>query len=87
MTGWTVYTNANLFFDKKKKRKLANIWSSLHFYGMIILVKTKPLCKGMAWLPFQKCFEMWFELEMGANLETSECQIYLNNRFLGPGKV
>ena len=24
------------------------------FYGMIILVKTKPLCKGMAWLPFQK---------------------------------
>ena len=27
----------------------------LHFYdGMIILVNTKPLCIGMAWLPFQK---------------------------------
>ena len=57
MTGWTVYTNANLFFDKKKKRKLANIQPRLHFYGMIILVKKKGLCVGMAWLPFQK--EKW----------------------------
>ena len=22
MTAWTIYTNANLFYDKKKKRKL-----------------------------------------------------------------
>ena len=28
--------------------------SCLQFYGMIILVKTKPLCRGMACLPFQK---------------------------------
>ena len=28
---------------------------SLHFYGMIILVKKKSLCLGMAGLPFQKC--------------------------------
>ena len=41
-------------FDKKKNRKLANIQASLYFYGMIILVKTKSLCRGMAWLPFQK---------------------------------
>ena len=41
--------------DKKKNRKLANIRPSLHFYGMTILVETKPLCKGMAWLPFKKC--------------------------------
>ena len=27
---------------------------SLHIYGMIILVNTKPLCIGMALLPFQK---------------------------------
>ena len=46
--------NANLFFDKKKNRKLANIRPSLHFYGMIILVKKKGLCIGMTWLPFQK---------------------------------
>ena len=38
----------------KKIRKLANIRPSLQFYGMIILVKIKPLCRGMAWLPFQK---------------------------------
>ena len=41
-------------FDKKKNRKFTNIPPSLHFYGMIILVKTKPLWWGMAWLPFQK---------------------------------
>ena len=33
---------------------MANIRPSLQFYGMIIFVKTKPLCRGMAWLPFQK---------------------------------
>ena len=38
----------------QKDKNLANIQPSLHFYGMIILVKTKPLCKGMAWLPFKK---------------------------------
>ena len=41
------------FLIKKKNRLLANIQPSLHFYGMIILVK-KGLCRGMAWLPFQK---------------------------------
>ena len=45
MAHYTVYINAIV---------LLNIWSSLQFYGMIILVKTKPLCRGMAWLPFQK---------------------------------
>ena len=57
MTAWTVYTNAKLFFDKKKKRELANIRPSLHFSGMIILVKKKGLCIGMAGLPFQKGFQ------------------------------
>ena len=33
-TAWTIYTNANLFFDKKKNRELANILPSLHFYGL-----------------------------------------------------
>ena len=41
-------------FDEKKKRKLTNTRPSLHFYGMLILVKTKPLSIEMAWLPFQK---------------------------------
>ena len=31
-----IYTKENLFFDKKENTKLA----SLHYYGMIILVKT-----------------------------------------------
>ena len=48
MTAWTIYTNANLLFDKNKNRKLVKIWPSLHFYGMIILVKIKPFCTGMA---------------------------------------
>ena len=25
-------------------------------HGVIILVKNKPLCRGMAWLPFQKLY-------------------------------
>ena len=39
------------------------IGSSLQFYGMIILVKTKPLCRGMARLPIQKLrpFQMGVE--------------------------
>ena len=52
-TAWTVYTNANLFFDKNKNWELANIQPRLHFYGMIILVKKKGLCIGMERLPFQ----------------------------------
>ena len=44
----------NLVFDKSKNRKSAIKWSSLQFYGIIILVKTKPLWRGMSWLPFQK---------------------------------
>ena len=46
-----------LVFDKKKNRKSAIKWSTLQFYGMIILVKTKPLCRGMAWLPLQKSYD------------------------------
>ena len=46
---WLYHENVNT-----KHRKFANIQVSLHFCGMIILVKTKPLCMGMAWLPFQK---------------------------------
>ena len=34
MTACQFQTNANLYFDKRKK-KLANVWPSLHFYGMI----------------------------------------------------
>ena len=52
-TAWPVQTNANLLFDEKKNRKMANIRPSLHFYGMIFWWK-KGLCRGMAWLPFQK---------------------------------
>ena len=47
------YTNANLFFDKKKKGTSANLRPSFHFYGMIFWLK-KGLCIGMAWLLFQK---------------------------------
>ena len=32
---YPIYTNANLFFDKKKKGTSANLQPSLHFYGMI----------------------------------------------------
>ena len=35
---------------------MANIQPSLHFYGMIILVKKKGLCIGMPWLSFQKSY-------------------------------
>ena len=56
MTACPVYTNAYLFFDKKKNRELANIRLRLNIYGMIILVEKKGLCKGIAWLPFQKYF-------------------------------
>ena len=43
----------NYFFDKKKNRKFENIWLSLHFCGMIIFIKTKPLCRvnGMTDIP------------------------------------
>ena len=60
MTAEPVYTNANLLFDKYKNRKWASIWPGLLFYGMLILVITVPLCKGMAWLPFQKVWETLF---------------------------
>ena len=43
-----------LAMNKKKNRKSAIKWFSLQFYGMIILVNTKPLCRGRAWLPFPK---------------------------------
>ena len=55
-----MYWMCYLVFDKKKNKKSAIIWSSLQFYGMIILVKTKPLCRGMAWLPFQKLHNKMF---------------------------
>ena len=51
-TAWTVYKNANLLFDKKKNRKLANMRPSLPFYGMIILAKKGFLQrKSMAAIP------------------------------------
>ena len=55
-TARTVYTNANLYFDKKKNRKLANIWPSIYFYGFygVIFWWKKGLCREMAWLLFQK---------------------------------
>ena len=49
-----IFIQMKFFVDKKKYRKLSNIQPSFHFYGMIIWVKTKPLCIGMALLPFQK---------------------------------
>ena len=51
-TAWPVYTNANLFFDKKKKKKLANIQPSLQFYGRIFWRKKGSLQRnGMAAIP------------------------------------
>ena len=55
-TNWwynEVWINENLWLIKRK-RKIANIQPSLQFYGIIYLVKIKPLSWGMAWLPFQK---------------------------------
>ena len=49
-----VFTKEYFVFDKEKNWKSAIIWSNLQFYGVIILVKTKSLCRGMALLPFQK---------------------------------
>ena len=47
-TAWTVY----MFFDKKINRELKNIRPSLHFYGMIILLKKGSLhMNGMAAIP------------------------------------
>ena len=40
-----------IIFDKKKNRKQANIQPSLHFYGMMILVKTPVQRNGMAAIP------------------------------------
>ena len=58
-TAWPIYTNENLFFDKIN-RKSAIIWPSLQFYGINFLVKTVTLWWGMAWLPFQKVFLLFF---------------------------
>ena len=38
----SLFMQKNFFFDKKKNRKLANIWPSLSFYGLIILVTNVP---------------------------------------------
>ena len=48
-----VYKYANLFFDKKKKRKLENIRPSLHFHGMKIFGKKERSLhrNGMAAIP------------------------------------
>ena len=46
-----VVAHIQLFLDKKKKVKSANLRPSLPFYGMI---KSQHRCKGMTWLPFQK---------------------------------
>ena len=42
------FIQMKFIFTKRKKRELANIQPSLHFYGMIILVKKKVLCIGKA---------------------------------------
>ena len=47
------FIQKQIFLTNRKKRKLANIQPSLHFYGTIFWLK-KGLCKGMAWLLFQK---------------------------------
>ena len=41
-----------------------NIRPSLHFYGVIILVKKKGLCIGMTWLPFQKVFSFLYHVSI-----------------------
>ena len=38
-TAWPVYTN--LFFDKKKNRKLVNIRPSFLFYGIIVFFRIR----------------------------------------------
>ena len=77
-----------------QKRKIEN-WQmeSLHFYGMIILVKTVPLCRGMAWLPFQKDFLSFPHMTGGnkefripfwapASIHSSFLQNYQNNIYI-----
>ena len=87
---WCKYKFA---IDKKKNRKLVNIWPSLHFYGIIILVKTVPLCRGMAWLPFQKDFLSFPHMTGGnkefripfwapASIHSSFLQNYQNNIYI-----
>ena len=44
-------TNANLFFDKKKNRKLDNIRPSVHFYVIIFGKKWSPQRNGMTVIP------------------------------------
>ena len=59
MTAWTVNTNANLFFDKKKENWQMYRQAYISIV-MIILVKKKGLCIGLAWLPFQNLFFFHF---------------------------
>ena len=54
---------APVFIDKKAKPTFTtSYWHLLIWQAMIIiLVKTVPLCIGMAWLPFQKG-DLWISL-------------------------
>ena len=47
MTAWTIYTNENFFFDKKKKKKIGKYTAKLTFLWYDLLVKFKFLCRGM----------------------------------------
>ena len=40
--------------EVKKKGKLAIIQPSFQILWFIYIIKTIPLCREMAWLPFQK---------------------------------
>ena len=53
---WLVHSMVNLGF-MVCGAVLKKNWPSLHFYGLIILVKKKGLCIGKAWLLFQKSGE------------------------------
>ena len=44
----------NFFLIKQKKENRQLQKHCLQFFGMIFLVKTIPLCRGMVWLPVQQ---------------------------------
>ena len=51
--------------------------------ALIYLVKTIPLCRGMAWLPFQKCQQAKGAfLEKGQYVHGSILSSILNKKFL-----
>ena len=51
--------------------------------ALIYLVKTIPLCRGMAWMPFQKCQQAKRAfLEKGQYVYSSILSSKLNKKFL-----